>query len=334
MTNASWEHFWLNEGWTTWFQRKIMQWIKHDDLFIDFDATGGYKDLKDSVDLMPDECTRLIPILGDADPDDYFSSIPYEKGFNLLYALEKRVGTPEFEAFFKAYIQAFAYKTVTSDEFRAFFETHFEGNEAIGDFDWDAWFHQPGMPPETPNFDRTHAEASESLAKQWIVFDREEGPLPSEDLSSWASNQTTCFLDTLLLEERPLQISTLQAMNKKYGFAESRNSEILHRYCQLAVEAGDESILPVVVRFVTTQGRMKFVRPLYRALYQSPMGKKLAVDTFLDSKDFYHPICAKMIASDLCVGQNDASAKRRRMWIAGALTVGAIVGFVVFRKRR
>jgi leukotriene-A4 hydrolase len=334
VTNATWEHFWLNEGWTTWFQRKIMAWTNHDDLFIDFDATGGWKDLKDSVDLLPDKYTSLIPVLKDEDPDDAFSSVPYEKGFNLLYALEKRVGTPEFEAFFKAYLKTFAYKTVTSEEFKDFFETHFEGNPGIADFDWDAWYHKPGMPPETPDFDRTHAEASENLAKQWIAFDREAGPLPKEDLSIWSSNQITCFLDALLLEETPLKIATLQAMSKEYGFAESRNSEILFRYCELAVKAGDESVLPVAIRFITTQGRMKFVRPLYRSLYHSSMGKKLAVDTFLKNKDFYHPICAKMIAVDLCVSQKHLAARQRRMFIASALAVGAVIGFVLYRKRR
>ena len=88
VTNATWEHFWLNEGWTTWFQRKIMSKIRLDDLFLDFDATSGYKNLQDDVNRMPDEYTSLIPKLGDSDPDECFSSVPYEKGFNLLYALE------------------------------------------------------------------------------------------------------------------------------------------------------------------------------------------------------------------------------------------------------
>ncbi len=58
-------------------------------------------------------------------------------------------------------------------------------------------------------------------------------------------------------------------------------------------------MLMVIVYFITSQGRMKFVRPLYRALHESEMGRDLAVDAFLKNKDFYHPICAKMIASDL-----------------------------------
>ena len=48
---------------------------------------------------------------------------------------------------------------------------------------------------------------------------------------------------------------------------------------------------------------MKFVRPLYRALHKSPMdgAADLAVQTFVDHHNFYHPICRKMVASDLGV---------------------------------
>ena len=81
--------------------------------------------MADSVALMPDAFTSLVPVLGDCDPDECFSSVPYEKGFNLVYALEKRVGSKAFESFFQAYVAKFAYKTVTSDEFRDFFESHF-----------------------------------------------------------------------------------------------------------------------------------------------------------------------------------------------------------------
>lgn len=340
VTNATWEHFWLNEGWTTWFQRKIMTRILKNDKFLDFDALGGYKHLKDSVALLPDDFTRLVPVLQDLDPDDCFSSVPYEKGFNLLFALEQRVGTPAFEAFFQAYLQEFASKTVTSEEFRSFFTRHFQGTheESMADFDWEEWFHQPGMPPETPNFDRTLSEASEKLAETWLAVDRHGRMLPSTDLSSWSSNQVTCFLETLesLTEtSSPLQISTLAAMNEQYKMATSRNSEILFRYSQLAIAAGDESILDVVVQFITTQGRMKFVRPLYRSLFQSRMGRQLAVTTFLAHKDFYHPICAKMVAQDLCVSERQLEKKRRLKFLGGAAALGAAVAlFVVFRKRR
>jgi hypothetical protein len=67
------------------------------------------------------------------------------------------------------------------------------------------------------------------------------------------------------------------------------------------MSAGDEGIIPKTVKFITTQGRMKFVRPLYRALYESPMGKDVALQTFAENAAFYHPIAAKMLAKDLGV---------------------------------
>lgn len=286
-------------------QRKIMAKIHGDDNFFDFDAIGGWEDLKESVALFPDKYTKLIPCLGDDDPDDAFSSVPYEKGFNLIYALERMVGAEKFAEFTKAYFNHFKFSTVTSQSFREYFESYFEGVPSVKQFDWETWLNEPGM-PEDPKFDRTLSAECEGLANAWMTADDGETGkdiLPKHDISSWSTGQTTCFLDALLrtCTERkwPLSLSTIASMKEMYRMDESQNSEVLFRFCMLAVEAGDASILPVAVRFITTQGRMKFIRPLYRALSQSEMGKDVAVSTFLENKDFYHPIAAKMLATDL-----------------------------------
>jgi len=334
VTNATWEHFWLNEGWTMWLQRKIMTRITNDDNSIDFDAIGGWGDLEDSVKSMPDDFSRLVPILGDRDPDDAFSSIPYEKGFNLLYSLEHLVGSVPFESFFQAYVEKFAFHTITSDEFREFFLSYFPG----AGVDWNTWFHTPGMPLEKPDFDRSLSAASEELAEAWVAVDRKDAALPTgADLKGWTSNQIVCFLNKLqsLTETEPLKVTTIAALNKRYAMAESRNSEILFRYCMLAVAAEDESILTVATRFITTQGRMKFVRPLYGSLFRSSMGKKLAVETFLENKDFYHPICAKMVATDLSI-KREGSHVQSFSWYSACLVVAAAasIDYVILRPRR
>mmetsp|Transcript_28513 Transcript_28513/g.43760 ORF Transcript_28513/g.43760 Transcript_28513/m.43760 type:complete len:663 (-) Transcript_28513:60-2048(-) len=346
VTNATWEHFWLNEGWTVWLQRKIMVRMVNDEKFLDFDAIGGWKALEESVNLMPKEYSKLVPNLGDQDPDDAFSSVPYEKGFNLLLALERQVGTPQFEEFFQDYIAEFSYTTVTSQQFQTFFMSKFP-NAVV---DWDTWFHASGMPPETPNFDRTLSEASENLASAWVAVDHggsdgEQPPIPNVDLKDWSSNQIVCFLDALqsLTQDQPLKLTTLSAMKEQYGMASSQNSEILFRFCMLSIAANDESILPVALRFTTTQGRMKYVRPLYRALYHSAMGRKVAVETFLKYKDMYHPICSKMVATDL--SQNILSERKNKksassskggsqlFWLAAIVGL-ASVGVVLMRRRR
>lgn len=339
VTNRTWDHFWLNEGWTTWFQRKIMAQI-HSDAFLDFDALGGLKTLSDTIHgEMPAAFTRLVLPIGDKDPDEAYSSVAYEKGFNFLMYLERQiVGREAFEAFFKVYIKTHINETLTSKEFQAFFLQHFAGHPKVGDIDWETWFYGEGMPPVVVDYDKTLAEASENLAQIWYAVDRNGRMLPTQDISSWSSAQLTCFLDELQMMTqwdggKPLHLATLAAMNKLYGFARSKNAEILFRFCQLSVEAEDESILPVVLHFITGQGRMKFVRPLYRALFKSKMGREIATSTFLENQDFYHPICAKMIASDLAMGKkNGKILKVVGLTVLAAGLAG--IGFVILRRRR
>ena len=43
----------------------------------------------------------------------------------------------------------------------------------------------------------------------------------------------------------------------------------------ILLNPGAKFILPNTVDFITTQGRMKFVRPLYREMFKSKMAKEL-----------------------------------------------------------
>ncbi len=128
-------------------------------------------------------------------------------------------------------------------------------------------------------------------------------------------------------------------MKQLYALDRSRNSELLFRYCLLAIAAEDESIVPVVVRFITSQGRMKYVRPLYRRLYRSKIGRDIAIDTFLEHKDIYHPIAAKMIAIDLKVANrkvsSSVSSSRKPLLLASAWVAAAgIIAAALLRRNR
>jgi len=100
ITCGSWEHFWLNEGWTVYLERRIQAAV-HGEKFRDFSAIIGWKGLEDSVDMYgkDHEFTKLIVDLKGKDPDDAFSQIPYEKGFTFLYYLEKLVGLEKWDKF-------------------------------------------------------------------------------------------------------------------------------------------------------------------------------------------------------------------------------------------
>ena len=358
ITNKAWSHFWLNEGWTTWLQRKIMS---HERVCSDpkigsgiygLDALGGWKHLQDDIVLHKPEETIMVLKMGDGDPDDAYSSVPYEKGFNLLHCLESLVGEDAFLEFTKAYIASFKYKTIASEEFRAFFNDHFRGTaeeSKASTFDWDEWLYKPGMPPAAydPNFDRTLAEDAETLAAGWLDFDSgkvADAPGAWEDIASWSTGQRTWFLDVLLsaVEDRskPLSPKTIEAMNAMYHFSEQKNAEVLFRFLMLAVPTASpgSDILDIATRFITTQGRMKYVRPLYRTLRDSGSeSQALAISTFLANADFYHPIASKMLATDLSVGGPKAKRgdKMKKLLVAGAVVAVVFgIGMALVRSKR
>lgn len=258
------------------------------------------------------------------------------------------VGIEKFGGFVKAYFEKFKFSTVTSQSFVEYFQSYFKDFPAIRELDWDGLLHKPGM-PETPIFDRTLSGECEDLAEAWVSVDDGEGTkdmLPKHNLSDWSTGRKTCFLDSVIAmctkRKRPLSLATVARIKDMYRIHESQNSEVLFRFCMIAVEAGDSSILPVVVRFVTSQGRMKFVRPLYRALFRSEMGRDIAVSTFLANKDFYHPIAAKMIASDLESSGSEenkvpggfAGYLRNPLVVGAIVSVSVVMGTVLLRGKR
>ncbi|XP_020365839.2 leukotriene A-4 hydrolase [Rhincodon typus] len=153
VTNKTWEDFWLNEGHTVYLERMIARSMfgeKHRQ----FAAIGGWKGLLEAIETFgaTNLLTSLVPRLCDTDPDDAFSSVPYEKGFALLYHLEEQLGGPDiFMGFLKAYIQTFAYSSVTTEDWKKCLYTYFsDKTEILNKVDWNTWFHSPGIPPFTP----------------------------------------------------------------------------------------------------------------------------------------------------------------------------------------
>eukprot|EP00798_Chlamydomonas_sp_ICE-L_P016616 gene16616-22859_t len=311
VTNATWEHFWLNEGFTVFLERKILGRL-HGPATLQYHAANGAIFLAEDVKRFGEDhpYTRLVPDLSAGiDPDDVFSKVPYEKGFYFLYYLEQCVGGAEvFEPFFKAYLNNFKFKSLTSDDFKAFFLQYFKDVPEAQKVDFDSWFYSTGMPPATNTYDTSLAQAAYELAKQWHTCDvmglgAEFGPkrASSKDVEGWSSEQLVTFLDKLL-EYRsltPMHATTTKCLAKMYNLYSYQNAEIRCAFYRLAIPAEDEEVLPHAIDLVTKQGRMKFLRSIYRALMKSKMGKKAAVDTYEAAKASYHPIAVKMVAADL-----------------------------------
>ena len=326
---ATWQHFWCNEGFCVFLERKILKALKGPQFF-GLDAIVGRQSLIDACNhlglLHP--YTVLNVQLKDIDPDDAFSSIPYEKGFTLLHTLEQTIGGEQLmNPFLHAYCRRFAFSTVTSQAFQSFFMEYFKGkvdDKVLQSIDWEGWLHAPGLPAD-PQFDRTLVNEAEQLAKRWVgESDAMKGQAKHADLSRWDPDQVVMFLQNIKLQfvaAHPTSAAstadstldsvspdtlapTLVALDSLYHFTQSRNAEIRFAWLSLVVWTHLSALYPAVLAFVTEQGRMKYVRPLYRALYEGGgEGRQLAVDTFMEHRSQYHAIAQKMVARDLQIAE-------------------------------
>ncbi len=305
---ANWTHFWLNEGWTVYLERLLLQDVhgaKEGPAHRGFSYIIGSKALKDALAQFADNprFQRLIPAFKDGeDPDDAFSSIPYEKGSNFLLYLERTVGgLDNFLPYAKSYFHAFYNRSVTTHEWREhlfkFFESNADATAALNKVDWDAWLHGEGMElPVKMEYDTTLAEQAFSLADRWIKFldgsAGEKAHFSLDDIKGWNANQVVVFLERLHSGPK-VPLAVTQKLDEVYGFSKATNGEVLLRFFEVALEVEGGQYAQQAAEWVKGQGRMKFCRTVYRAL--NKVEPQLAKKTFTDNRSFYHPIAAAQI---------------------------------------
>ncbi|KAF8419571.1 hypothetical protein EV426DRAFT_615208 [Tirmania nivea] len=313
VTNASWQDFWLNEGWTTYVERRI-QGSLHGEAMFHFSAIIGWKALRESVDQFGSdhEFTKLVVDLEGKDPDDAFSSVPYEKGFNFLFYLDNLVGREKWDKFIPHYFSKYRQKSLISQDFREtlldFFISDPDATKALEAVDWEKWYHSPGLPPK-PSFDTTLAEPCYALAQKWeslIPFPNlpshsSDSDLPftpsPQDVAGWSSTQLIVFLEKLTDLPTPLTPPLVQLMDATYTLSKTENADVKSRFFTVGLKAKDIEVYDSVAHWLGKVGRLKFVRPLYRLL--EGVDRSLAVRTFVKNRDFYHPICRETIRKDL-----------------------------------
>jgi len=308
---ASWEHFWLNEGWTTYLERRIQAAI-HGEAHRHFSAIIGWKALEGSIEQYGEDhpYTKLIVDLKGADPDDAFSSIPYEKGFHALYAFELLLGKKKWDSFIPHYFETFKFKSVDSYDFKSclidFFAKDTEANKKLKEFDWDELFYAPGF-PKKPDFDDTLVKMCYELADKWQGRVESSGKsdfTPQKaDIEGWMANQSVVFLEKAQAFATSFSADDVHLLGSTYSYTTTQNIEVLSRFLNIGLQAKVKETYQPTAELLGKIGRMKFVRPLYRLLEKAD--RDLAVKTFEKNRDFYHPIC-RYVRS--CLGWTDQTA--------------------------
>lgn len=170
------------------------------------------------------------------------------------------------------------------------------------DVDWDQWFYAPGFPPK-PDFDTSLVDVCFVLADRWKSRhenrdDDKHAFRPSkQDIEGWSANQVVVFLERVHEFPQALEKEGVQLMGETYGFAKSQNVEVVSRFFRIGLRAKYAGVYEPTAELLGKVGRMKFVRPLFRDL--DKVDHDLAVRTFEENRDFYHPICRAMVEKDL-----------------------------------
>jgi len=302
VTNATAEHFWLNEGFTVWAERRILRALRGEEAAALAWAVGQ-KDLEEALARFADkpELTRLRTRLAGVDPDDAFSGVPYEKGARFLIVLERAVGEDAFAAFVKAYMRRFRFRSATTEAFCAFVEESFPG--LLAKANADAWLNEPGLPADAPRFVSPRLEELAALAAAWA-----DGRRPPADAArSWGASELLVYLQRL---PRALSAAECAELDVALALSGRGNAEVLVQWLCLAAASGYAPAFPAARRLLSTVGRMKYVRPLYQALGKTPAGRALARETFASAAPTYHALTRRAAEAVLAAYEDVAAPAR------------------------
>lgn len=282
VTNATWEDFWLNEGWTVYAERRILERLYGAE-FASLQAINGRHSLREALKNFGEQSpyTKLKTDLSGVDPDEVFSAVPYEKGFLFLTAIERIVGRAAFDGFVADYIRDFRFASITTEQFVDYL---LKKLPAVRDqINLNRWLHEPGLPPSAPEFASKLMDAVRQAQELW---NRGERNL-RQSVATWSVDQQVLFLHELpecLTAEDCANIETI------FATAATRNMEILLPWYCAAARSSYEPAYPAIREFLGSIGRGKYLRPLYRALHKNPATQELARRLFDEYKDRYHSV--------------------------------------------
>jgi leukotriene-A4 hydrolase len=288
VTNATWNDFWLNEGFTTYFENRISEAVYGRE-YSEMLAALGRQELEGTIaDLgAQSKDTHLRLDLAGRDPDEGTGSIAYEKGYVFLRTIEEAVGRPAWDAFLRSYFDEHAFQSMTTDQFLAILREkllsqHPGAEEKI---QIAAWVDGPGLPQNAPVI---HAESLDKVEAQLAAW--KAGKSAKElDTQGWASQQWVFFLNGL---PSPVAADRLADLDAAFHLNSSGNSEILFAWLMQAVKSSYAQAYPTLERFLTEVGRRKFVRPLFTALAATPEGTELAKKIYAKARPGYHSVTA------------------------------------------
>ena len=283
VTNESWRDLWLNEGFTSYVENRIMEAVfgeNRSTMEQALDAQGLNYEI---AELAPGDTQLYIDLKG-RDPDDAFSGVPYTKGQLFLIYLEKKFGRDRFDAFVLEYFDSHAFQSLGTTNFVKYLKenlTHKYPN-IVSDKVVNEWIYEQGLPVFVPKPTSTAFSTIDLQISQWLSNTLDLEQLPT---TNWTLHEWLHFINNLPLD---INIERMSSLDKAFNLTHSKNAEIAHAWYLLSVRAGYDVAYPAMSEYLIAIGRRKLIVPLYKELSQTKQGKAWALNVYQKARPGYH----------------------------------------------
>ncbi|MEP6743695.1 MAG: leukotriene A4 hydrolase C-terminal domain-containing protein, partial [bacterium] len=290
VTNATWSDFWLNEGFTVYIERRILEAL-YGRSREEMEAALGLRSLNGELASLDDADEILHVDLKGRDPDAGSTQIPYEKGALFLRQLEQTFGRARFDRFLRGYFDHFAFQSITTEQFVYYLKKNLLDKypQLAKRVPVDEWINKPGLPLSAPKPTSTAFSRVEAEGKRWL-----QGEIPAASIlkAKWTTQEWLHFLTSLPDE---LDRNKLSELDQTFHLTQSGNSEIEFQWLLMSIRNRYEPAYPRLEEFLTSIGRRKLIKPLYQELAKTPEGKERALAIYRRARPTYHPIAVASI---------------------------------------
>lgn len=289
VTNATWDDFWLNEGFTVYFEKRIMEALYGKD-YAEMLNVLGSQDLAATMEELGPESddTKLKLNLDGRNPDDGMTDIAYEKGYLFLRWLEEKVGRETFDTFLKNYFDSNAFQTMTTETFIVYLDENLLSKMDTRP-DVEAWIYQPGLPADHPVPVSNRFTKVDSVRTAW---ETNEITAAQIDASEWSTHEWLHFLRGISDDKTA---DDLTALDAKFDLTNTGNSEIAFAWFMQSIAKNYQPAFPSMEAFLNTVGRRKFLKPIYESLSKTEDNKVWAMRVYGDSRKNYHTVSVATI---------------------------------------
>ena len=290
VTNATWRDFWLNEGFTTYLERRIIEAV-YGKPRREMEATLGRRSLEEELATLDERDEILHVDLRGRDPDEGFTGVPYEKGALFLRYLEETFGREKFDKFVRGYFETHAFQSITTKTFVEYLQKNLlaASPNSVTRGEIDEWIEKAGLPKTAP---QPTSDAFQKVAVQANDYASGKTSAKNVQTNAWTTQEWLHFLKSL---PQDLSAKKMTELDRDFNLTTRGNSEIAFQWLLMSIRNNYESAFPRLEEFLTTIGRRKFVKPLFEELAKTPEGTKRAAKIYAKARPGYHPITAASI---------------------------------------